>query len=240
VALGVGLMFVPGGQVVGAGILIGAATSAGVGLATGNFDPRQIAIGGAIGGISGGVGAVTSSVAVGVVSGGVIGGAGDLALQAASGEPIDWNNVGISTVVGAATGGVGARLNALNSAGTRTVATEADRLAARVDEFHSALDPIAQNRRTTTVLSTREGTDIIASGGRDLSRAQQALAQDGDVLGRLPTAHAEMTALSAAEKNGLTPAQIGVSRPICTACQAGIRESGGEIMPGSMGAVWPK
>ena len=47
VAVGVGLMFVPGGQVIGAGILIGAATSAGVGLATGNFDPMQVAIGGA-------------------------------------------------------------------------------------------------------------------------------------------------------------------------------------------------
>ena len=45
VAVGVGLLFVPGGQVIGAGILIGAATSAGVGLATGTFDPRQVALG---------------------------------------------------------------------------------------------------------------------------------------------------------------------------------------------------
>lgn len=238
VALGVGLMFVPGGQVVGAGILIGAATSAGVGLATGNFNPRQVAIGGAIGGISGGVGAATSSVAVGVVSGGVIGGAGDLANQAVSGEPIDWTNVGISTVVGAATGGLGAKVTSLSS-GPRTVANEADRLATRVDEFHSVLDPIAQNSRTTTVMSTREGVDVVASGGRDLSPIQRSLAQEGDVLGKLPTAHAEMTALDAASKHGLTPAQIGVSRPICPACQAGIVESGGEIMPGSMGAVWP-
>lgn len=46
-------------------------------------------------------------------------------------------------------------------------ATEAERLAGRVDDFHGALDPIAQNSRTTSVTSTREGVDIISSGGRD-------------------------------------------------------------------------
>jgi hypothetical protein len=69
-------------------------------------------------------------------------------------------------------------------------ATEAERLAGRVDDFHGALDPIAQNSRTTSVMSTQEGVDIVSSGGRDLSPAQRALAQDGDVLGRLPGAHA--------------------------------------------------
>ena len=63
-------MFVPGGQVIGAGILIGAATSAGVGLATGTFDPRTVAIGGVIGGISGGVGAATTSTTAAIVTGG--------------------------------------------------------------------------------------------------------------------------------------------------------------------------
>jgi hypothetical protein len=119
------------------------------------------------------------------------------------------------------------------------VATEAERLAGRVDDFHSALDPIAQNSRTTSVMSTRQGTDIVSSGGRDLSPAQRALAQEGDVLGRLPGAHAEVTALNAATKAGLTPAQIAVSRPICGSCQAVIQGSGGEILPGGMGAFWP-
>ena len=119
-------------------------------------------------------------------------------------------------------------------------ATNTERLAGRVDDFHGALDPIAQNSRTTSVMSTRQGTDIIASGGRDLSPAQRALAQEGDVLGRLPGAHAEVTALDAATKAGLTPAQIAVSRPICGPCQAVIQSSGGEILPGGMGAFWPR
>jgi hypothetical protein len=119
-------------------------------------------------------------------------------------------------------------------------ATEAERLAGRVDEFHGALDPIAQNSRTTSVMSTQEGVDIISSGGRDLSPAQRALAQDGDVLGRMPGAHAEVTSLDAATKAGLSPSQIAVSRPICTGCQIAIQNSGGQILPGGMGAVWPR
>src|SRR5947208_5994845 len=39
----VGLMFVPGGQAIGAGILIGVALSGGVGIATGTFNPRMVA-----------------------------------------------------------------------------------------------------------------------------------------------------------------------------------------------------
>ena len=97
VAVGVGLMFVPGGQVIGAGILIGAATSAGVGLATGTFDPRTVALSGVIGGISGGVGAATTSTTAAIVTGGALGGGGDLATQAMSGQPIDWRSVGVNT-----------------------------------------------------------------------------------------------------------------------------------------------
>ncbi len=107
VAVGVGLMFVPGAQVIGAGILIGSAMSAGVGLATGNFDPRQVALGGVMGGISGGAGAMTSSLTGAVVTGGLLSGGGDLASQAISGQPIDWRSVGVNTLVGGATGGVG-------------------------------------------------------------------------------------------------------------------------------------
>jgi len=68
-AVGVGLCFVPGGQVVGAGILIGVGTSAGMGLATGTFSPRMIAVNGVVGGLSAGVGgAVTTSTAGGAVA----------------------------------------------------------------------------------------------------------------------------------------------------------------------------
>jgi hypothetical protein len=44
-----------------------------------------------------------------------------------------------------------------------------------VDELQGALDPIAQNSRTSAVMSTQEGTDILVSGGRDLSPGQRAL-----------------------------------------------------------------
>lgn len=119
------------------------------------------------------------------------------------------------------------------------VAAESGSLASRVDELHGALDPIAQNSRTTAVMSTREGSDILASGGRDLSPAQRALAGDGDVLARLPSAHAEITALDAAAKAGLTPSEIAVSRLICPEWQAAIEGSGGTITNGGLGALWP-
>lgn len=107
-----------------------------------------------------------------------------------------------------------------------------------MDELQGALDPIAQNSRTSAVLSTEEGTDILASGGRDLSPAQRALANEGDILARSPGAHAEITALEAAEKAGLTPAEMAVSRPMCVDCQAAVEASGGEIAEDLLGAIW--
>jgi hypothetical protein len=123
----------------------------------------------------------------------------------------------------------------------RTIAAtnSADALGARATEIHGALDPIAQNSRTTAVMSTRQGPNVIASGGRDLSPAQRALTGPGDVLGKLPGAHAEVTAIDAASKAGLTPAEIAASRPICPACQAAITESGGQVSPSGWWAWWP-
>jgi RHS repeat-associated protein len=234
---------------VGGGILIGMAITGGIGLATGNFDPRQVAIGGLVGAIPGG-GTVTTAIRNGAIAGGV----GETANQAVSGNGFDVGNIVQQTVIGGATGGVTQRLlgntgddwnrlitgDRAVSAPVRNVAAETDRLAARVNDFHSMLDPIAQNGRTTTVMSTREGFDVVASGGRDLSPAQRALARDGDVLGHLPRTHAEVTALDAAQKANLTPSQIEVSRPICADCQTAIRETGGEITPSELGAVWPR
>ncbi|MCK9875497.1 DUF6531 domain-containing protein [Frankia sp. Ag45/Mut15] len=88
VAAGVGLCFVPGGQAIGAGILIGAATSGGIGLVTGHFDPRAVAIGGIAGAVGGGVGQATSrllatgpSYLVAAEAGAAAGSAEDLAAQ---------------------------------------------------------------------------------------------------------------------------------------------------------------
>jgi tRNA(Arg) A34 adenosine deaminase TadA len=53
-----------------------------------------------------------------------------------------------------------------------------------------------------------------------------------------PGAHAEITALEAAEKAGLTPSEITVSRPMCPACQAAVEVSGGVINDDLLGAYW--
>lgn len=117
--------------------------------------------------------------------------------------------------------------------------SETERLAARADEIHGVLDPIAQEQRTTAVMSTQEGVDVLALGLRDLSPAQRALANEGDLLARLPGEHAEITAMDAAAKSGLTPSQMAVSRTICSACQTAIRLNGGEISNNELGAIWP-
>lgn len=239
-ALGVGLCFVPGGQVVGAGILIGVASSAGVGLATGTFNPRMVALGGAMGAIPGGS-TLRGAVAIGAASGAgeTIGGS----LLNGEGFP-SGEQLLVGTLTGGALNGGGQAIrNALPNGSTAAAshAVEAERLATRVDEFHGALDPIAQNSRTTAVMSTSEGVDVVASGGRDLSPAQRALAQPDDVLGHTPGAHAEVTAIEAAAKNGLTPSQMAVSRPICPACQQAIQGSGGALDAGSTtSATWPR
>jgi tRNA(Arg) A34 adenosine deaminase TadA len=59
------------------------------------------------------------------------------------------------------------------------------------------------------------------------------------MMGRLPGAHAEITAMDLAAKVGLTPAEIAVSNVICPACQAAIVSSGGVISEDLLGAIWP-
>jgi RHS repeat-associated protein len=115
--------------------------------------------------------------------------------------------------------------------------SEADQLAERATEIHDVLDPIAQDYRTTAVLSTEEGVTVVGGGVRDLTAAQQQALADGEVGVALPGEHAEVTVLTAATESGLTPNAIGVSRPICPACQAEIEASGGTLT-GSKTAVW--
>lgn len=54
-------------------------------------------------------------------------------------------------------------------------AADTARLEASAGELQSVLDPIAQKSRASSVLSTREGTDVLTSGGRDRSPAERAL-----------------------------------------------------------------
>jgi len=109
------------------------------------------------------------------------------------------------------------------------VAANTGRLTSRADELSGVLDPIARNSRTSAVLGTRQGRDVLAGGGRDLSPAQRALARDGDVIARGPGLHAEVTAVNGARGAGLTPRGIGVSRPICPACISFLEDAGATI-----------
>ncbi|WP_026096990.1 RHS repeat-associated core domain-containing protein [Ideonella sp. B508-1] len=129
-------------------------------------------------------------------------------------------------------------LNLLKEA-TSEGTTAAKGIGARVEAVHGALDPIAAGRRTTAALDTVEGTRVLAAGGRDLSPAQRALMESGEVAAKLPGAHAEVTALQHAAQNGLTPAQMAVSRTICPTCRAAIEQSGGQLTSPTT-AIWPR
>jgi hypothetical protein len=62
-----------------------------------------------------------------------------------------------------------------------------DALSARARQFHGALDPKAQTRRTTAVLST-DGPTIIGGSGDDLVEKQLRLLRDGEVYAEYPGA----------------------------------------------------
>jgi RHS repeat-associated protein len=103
-------------------------------------------------------------------------------------------------------------------AGVSITTAEATLLAKRAKTINSVLDDFAQTRRTTAVLRTNGG-DIVASGGRDLSKAQIDSLLPGETAAKMPRAHAEVTAVNQAINSGLTPQAIGTSRTICPSCQ---------------------
>ncbi len=111
-------------------------------------------------------------------------------------------------------------------------------LAARAEQVHGVLDPIAQAQRTTAVLRTSGGT-VVAGGARDLTPAQRALLGPGEIAAKLPGSHAEVTAIQAAKQAGLTPEAMAVTRPICPGCSAAIKASGGSVTSPKT-AVWSK
>ncbi|XXY95763.1 RHS repeat-associated core domain-containing protein [Sorangium sp. So ce296] len=111
-------------------------------------------------------------------------------------------------------------------------------LAARAQQIHSALHPVAQRMRTTAALDTT-GDRIIAGGGPDLTPAQRALLVPGEIGASLPNAHAEATALSHAQKAGLSPQMLAVTRSICPQCASLIESSGGALTSPTT-ATWPR
>jgi RHS repeat-associated protein len=113
----------------------------------------------------------------------------------------------------------------------RTAAAgEMEALGTRAMQIHGALDPIAADMRTTAVMSTKDGINIIAGGARDLTPAQRAMLGPGEVAAKLPGVHAEITAVRHAAANGLTPQTMTVTRTICPSCAAAIQQSGGTLL----------
>src|SRR5262249_31181175 len=111
--------------------------------------------------------------------------------------------------------------------------------AEQAEAIHGALDPIAQSRRTTAVLTT-DGETIAAGSGGGLTPAQRDLARQldpGMVSSTERGAHAEIAALREAERMGLDPQAIGTSRAICDDCAQAIRGSGGTVI-GPNTAIW--
>ena len=172
VAAGVGLLFVPGGQAIGAGILIGVALSGGVGIATGTFDPRMVAFNGVIGGITGGVGSAFSGagIATQVAVGAGIGGSGSIAQQEAFTGHVDWGQVALSAGVGGAGGGAGAMLGKLAAARSVNAGV------AIAPRGQVALD--ASSARSLTSADQTVGSRLVAQiAGREMVMPQTAVTE---------------------------------------------------------------
>jgi len=110
-------------------------------------------------------------------------------------------------------------------------------LANQANRVHGVLDPIAQTQRTTATLSTSQGR-IVAGGARDLTPAQRELARElGLDTAKEAGAHAEATAIQAAQRQGATLNAMEVTRTICPSCTALIEGTGGRISGTSVS--WP-
>lgn len=154
-ALGVGLCFTPLAPI-GAGILIGVGTSAGVGLATGTFSPRMVAVNGIVGGISGGVGgAVATTTVRGAIAFGAASGAGETILGSAlagQGFPSTTELLVGTATGGATSGGARAFSDALPPSSTSqldhtpTPTAGTARLPQDVGVNPNAPDPLPLNR----------------------------------------------------------------------------------------------
>ncbi|MFZ4516392.1 MAG: DUF6531 domain-containing protein [Acidimicrobiia bacterium] len=164
IAVGVGLMFVPGGQVIGAGILIGVGMSAGIGLATGTFSPRGVALGGVLGGVGAGAGVLfgIGAGALGIGSnaisriavGALASGAADAVQQGIEiwrgGHEWDWGRFGTSVTFGAA-GAAGGEL------WTASKATLKANVKAQRAWYSEAVRPIDSSFNDGAAFITKDG-----------------------------------------------------------------------------------
>ena len=122
-------------------------------------------------------------------------------------------------------------------AGSKAGGQGTSTLAARAEEVHGKLDPIAQKQRTTAVLQTNEGT-VVGGGKRDLTPAQRAALKPGETAAKAPAKHAEETVLENAKLSGAKPQNMAVTRTICQGCKKTIEASGGTVGSDGKSATW--
>ena len=115
-AAGAALMFVPGGQAIGLGLMVGVGATVVGGLMTGEFDPRQAALNGIIGGASFGAGNLLTTGRIGattfIAANGGIGVTQKFGEQTINGNGYDVSDIFLSGGLSMATAGIGTRVNA--------------------------------------------------------------------------------------------------------------------------------
>jgi hypothetical protein len=94
-------------------MLIGAGISAGIGVASGNFNPRIVALNGLLGTITAGIGNAVSgaSIVTKIITGAGMGAGHSLANQAARGGPISWESVGVGAGIGSLGAGIAGKFS---------------------------------------------------------------------------------------------------------------------------------
>lgn len=117
IVAGVGLtFFVPGGQAIGVGLLLGVGATVVGGLATGEFDPRKAALNGVIGGATFGVGSALNTGRIGMstflAANGGLGMTQKFGEQTIDGQGYDVSDIFLAGGISTVTAGIGERLQA--------------------------------------------------------------------------------------------------------------------------------
>ena len=163
IAGGVALVVFTGGAAaaVGAGILFGAGASAGIGLATGNFSTRSVAIGGIMGGLGAGAGAafgatasalsISTNLAGRTAFAAVSEGALDAGYQWVTTGQVDPTSVAISAALGGGGNAAGEAFNAIRHA--RTTARLQAHVDAAVNDYETLVIQMSPAQRRRSVLT---------------------------------------------------------------------------------------
>ncbi|MFC4076161.1 HNH/ENDO VII family nuclease [Salinithrix halophila] len=180
IAAGVGLLFVPGGQAFGAGILIGAAFGGGLSAAQGN-DLKTVMLDATIGGLAGAVGGgVSGGVASGIrryvgqkaaqLMGNSIGGAaGSIADNVFRGHKINWKSALVSAVLaGAITNGI----HAAQKPPVFGITPKAEQAASQAATKTEKVGLVYQGLKNSKTYSPADFEGTVKVGGqvRDVSR----------------------------------------------------------------------